>query len=76
MSANGDYSAAMVVLVTLMIAFSGELFTITSLQQHGEHFSLLKKRALLKTYVVAGTVLFGLFQGENLDIDFRYEQTQ
>ncbi|MEC8242947.1 MAG: hypothetical protein VX023_04420 [Candidatus Thermoplasmatota archaeon] len=70
MSANGDYSAAMVVLVTLMIAFSGELFAITSLQHHGEHFSLLKKRALLKTYVVAGTVLFGLFQGENLAIDF------
>ena len=33
MSPNGDYAVVMVIAATLMVAFSAELFAITSLQQ-------------------------------------------
>ena len=58
MSPNGDYAVVMVIAATLMVAFSAELFAITSLQQE-EDFIVLKKRALLKTYLVSAIVLIG-----------------
>ena len=67
MSSSGDLNPLMVILVTLMIAFSGELFAISSLQLPGEYFTILKRRALMKSYVVSILVLLGLYQGGNLE---------
>ena len=66
MSSSGELNPLMVVLVTLMIAFSGELFAISSLQLPSEYFAILQRRALMKTYVVMILVLLGLYQGGNL----------
>ena len=41
MSADGDFSILMVVVV--MIAFSGELFAIASIHNLDEHFIVLQK---------------------------------
>ena len=67
MSSSGDLNPLMVILVTLMIAFSGELFAISSLQLPSEYFTILKRRALMKSYVVSILVLLGLYQGGNLE---------
>ena len=67
MSSSGDLNPLMVILVTLMIAFSGELFAISSLQLPSEYFTILKRRALMKSYVVSILVLIGLYQGGNLE---------
>ena len=67
MSSSGDLNPLMVILVTLMIAFSGELFAISSLQFPSEYFTILKRRALMKSYVVSILVLLGLYQGGNLE---------
>ena len=64
----------MVILVTLMIAFSGELFAISCLALQGEYFATLKRRALIKTYVVTILVLIGLYQGGNLATDVMNNQ--
>ena len=74
MSSNGELNPVMVILVTLMIAFSGELFAISSLALQGEYFAILKRRALIKTYVVTILVLFGLYQGGNLATDVMNNQ--
>ncbi|DAC59848.1 MAG TPA: hypothetical protein D7I07_01315 [Candidatus Poseidoniales archaeon] len=50
-----------------MIAFSGELFAISSLQLPSEYFTILKRRALMKSYVVSILLLLGLYQGGNLE---------
>ncbi|HII37122.1 MAG TPA: hypothetical protein HA354_01330 [Candidatus Poseidoniaceae archaeon] len=67
MSSSGDLNPLMVILVTLMIAFSGELFAISSLQLPSEYFTILKRRALMKSYVVSILLLLGLYQGGNLE---------
>ncbi len=70
MSADGDYSILMVVVATLMIAFSGELFAIASIHNLDEHFIVLQKRALVKVYAVSGLLLFGLYHGNYLDTNW------
>ena len=70
MSADGDFSILMVVVATLMIAFSGELFAIASIHNLDEHFIVLQKRALVKVYVVSGLLMFGLHQGNYLDTNW------
>ena len=70
MSSDGEYSVVMVVVATLMLAFSAELFAIASIHNLDEHFTLLKKRALLKTYAVSGVLLFGLYYGNYLETNW------
>ena len=69
MSPQGDYAVVMVIAATLMVAFSAELFAITSLQQE-EDFIVLKKRALLKTYLVSAIVLIGFYFGDYIEINW------
>ena len=70
MSADGDYSILMVIVATLMVAFSGELFAIASIHNLDEHFIVLQRRALVKVYVVSGLLMFGLYQGNYLDTNW------
>lgn len=70
MSADGDYSILMVIVATLMVAFSGELFAIASIHNLDEHFIVLQRRALVKVYVVSGLLMFGLHQGNYLDTNW------
>ena len=70
MSAAGEYSVLMVIIATLMLAFSGELFAIASIHNLDEHFTVLRKRALVKIYVVSGVLLFGLYHGNYLDTNW------
>ena len=70
MSAAGEYSVLMVIIATLMIAFSGELFAIASIHNLDEHFTILRKRALVKIYLVSGVLLFGLYYGNYLDTNW------
>ena len=74
MASSGELNPVMVILVSLMVAFSGELFAITSLQHHGDYFATLKPRALIKTYAVAGIILIGLYHGGKLEINFITDQ--
>ncbi len=70
MSADGEYSIFMVIVATLMVAFSGELFAIASIHNLDDYFTVLQKRALLKVYVVSGLLLFGLYYGNYLDTNW------
>ena len=70
MSADGDYNILMVVIATLMIAFSGELFAIASIHNLDEHFIVLQRRALVKVYAVSGLLLIGLYHGNYLDTNW------
>lgn len=70
MSADGDYNILMVVIATLMIAFSGELFAIASIHNLDEHFIVLQRRALVKVYAVSGLLLLGLYHGNYLDTNW------
>ena len=70
MSADGDYSILMVVVATLMIAFSGELFAIASIHNLDEHFIVLQRRALVKVYAVSGLLLLGLYHGNYFDTNW------
>lgn len=70
MSADGDYSILMVVVATLMLAFSGELFAIASMHNLDEHFLVLQKRALVKVYAVSGVLIYGLSQGNYFDTNW------
>jgi hypothetical protein len=70
MSADGDYSILMVIVATLMVACSGELFAIASIHNLDEHFIVLQRRALVKVYVVSGLLMFGLYQGNYLDTNW------
>ena len=69
MSSNGDYAVVLVIATTLMVAFSAELFAISSLQQE-EDFIVLKKRALLKTYLVSAIVLIGFYFGDYFEFNW------
>ena len=66
MSADGEFEPMMVIFTTLMLAFSGELFAIVALQAQADDFTILQRRALLKTYIVSGIVLLGLSSGNYL----------
>lgn len=70
MSADGDYNILMVVIASLMIAFSGELFAIASIHNLDEHFIVLQRRALVKVYAVSGLLLIGLYHGNYLDTNW------
>ena len=70
MSAHGDYSILMVVVATLMVAFSGELFAITSIHNLDEHFIVLQRRALVKVYAISGLLLLGLYHGNYFDTNW------
>ncbi len=70
MSSTGDYHVLMVVIGTLMIAFSGELFAITAIHNLDQHFTVLRKRVLWKIYLMCGLLLFGLYHGNYFDINW------
>ena len=70
MPAEGDFSVPMVVIAALMVAFSGELFAIASIENRDEQLALLRKRAQLKTYFVCGLILMGLYFGDYLNTDW------
>ncbi len=70
LSSTGDYNVLMVVIATLMIAFSGELFAITAIYNLDQHFTVLRKRVLWKIYLMSGLLLAGLYHGNYFDINW------
>jgi len=70
MSAAGDYNLLMVITAILIIAFSGELFAISTFHYSDAGIKTLLFRASLKMYVVCGIMLLGFYSSEYFTIDW------
>ena len=70
MSASGDYNLLMVIIGILIIAFSGELFAISTFHYLDEGIKTLQFRASIKMYVVCGVMLLGFYSSDYFTIDW------
>ena len=70
MSASGDYNLLMVIIGILIIAFSGELFAISTFHYFDEGIKTLQFRASIKMYVVCGIMLIGFYSSDYFTIDW------
>ena len=70
MSASGDYNLLMVIIGILIIAFSGELFAISTFHYFDEGIKTLQFRASIKMYVVCGVMLLGFYSSDYFTIDW------
>ena len=70
MSASGDYNLLMVIIGILIIAFSGELFAISTFHYFDEGIKTLQFRASIKMYVVCGIMLLGFYSSDYFTIDW------
>ena len=70
MSAAGDYNLLMVIIGILIIAFSGELFAISTFHYYDAGIKTLQFRASMKMYVVCGVMLLGFYSSEYFTIDW------
>ena len=70
MSAAGDYKLLMVIIGILIIAFSGELFAVSTFHYSDAGIKTLQFRASLKMYVVCAIMLLGFYSSEFFTIDW------
>ena len=70
MSASGDYNLFMVIIGILIIAFSGELFAISTFHYSDEGIKTLQFRASVKMYIVCAIMLLGFYSSEYFSIDW------
>ena len=70
MSAAGDYNLLMVIIGILIIAFSGELFAISTFHYSDAGIKTLQFRASMKMYVVCGVMLFGFYSSDYFTINW------
>ena len=70
MSAAGDYNLLMVIIGILIIAFSGELFAISTFHYSDAGIKTLQFRASMKMYVVCAIMLLGFYSSEFFTIDW------